>query len=98
MSWNFKTSIFDRQETLPPSVARRLSYDTGFMLGLAAGPFGDDWLQGVLLDARVLRQRHGSVAVAARLMHVSVAGLRGFLDGADYNPAVKAVPSLAEAA
>jgi hypothetical protein len=98
MSWNLKTSIFDRQETLPPSAARRLSYDTGFVLGLAAGPFGDDWLQGMLLDARVLSQRHGSVAVAARLMHVSVAGLRGFLDGADYKPSAKAEPLLVEAA
>ena len=70
----------DLQDFMPDDMALALTYDVGLALGFAAGD-GHMPLAGFLTDAMVLSRRH-EVAVAARLMDVSVTGLRGFLDGA----------------
>lgn len=74
----------DRQNVFPDVFAAGLTYDLGLALGIAAGP-GDyaPGLQGFLIDARVLTRRH-NLKTAARMMGVSLAGLRGFRDGAGY--------------
>jgi hypothetical protein len=82
MSAQSENSIFYRQTAIPAKVARGLDYEAGSALGIKAGPRGEARLWGLLIDACVLSVRHGSVAVAARLMHVSEAGLSGFLAGA----------------
>jgi hypothetical protein len=69
MSAQSENSIFYRQTAIPAKVARGLDYEAGSALGIKAGPRGEARLWGLLIDACVL-------------MHVSEAGLSGFLAGA----------------
>jgi hypothetical protein len=79
-------STFYEQDTLPRRVAKKLTYEAGFALGVEASSDTDNgrWLGPLLLDARVLTRRHSSYAAAGRLMHVAEAGVRGLLWGAGY--------------
>lgn len=77
----YKYSVFDQQDVFPDAFARSMTYEYGWAFGFSCYS-GDAHYRGFLGDARVLVQRHGSVAAAAQLMCVSEAGLRGFLDGA----------------
>ena len=80
--FNTSMAIFDRQDTLAPRVARRLTYDAGRNLGAIALTDDGAWLRPLLIDACVLTARHGTCEKAARLLGVTAKGLRGLLHGA----------------
>jgi hypothetical protein len=82
----FPDAGWDQQIEIPDAVARNLDFNTGYAIGVAAAATEDcasGGMMGCLVgDGIILSRRHRSVSIAARLMGVSVDGLRGILAGA----------------
>ena len=68
----------DRQDVFPDDYAMSVTHNVGWTLGVAAGPSDFAPLAGYLLYARVPPPAQ-LCATAARMMGMTLAGLRGFI-------------------